>query len=34
MKFVGKWMELEKIMSDVILMKKDKCATYLLICGY
>lgn len=31
MKFVGKWMELEKLLSEVFQIKKDKYYIYLLI---
>ena len=34
MKFTGKWMELENIMSEVIQTQKDKHDMYSLMSGY
>jgi hypothetical protein len=34
MKFVGKWMELENILSEVTWTQKDVCGIYSLINGY
>lgn len=33
MKLTGKWIELEKILNEVIQIQKDKYDMYLFICG-